>query len=204
MKHQRETEGICRVCDCEVERGHNGEQFVGGDWICDPCFTQLEKQEQWEEKGELVHECEDCEVLTPQSELHCNAGEHEAWLCVDCGNMRDEDEGGVLNDAQLIDALDRRLEEAQTDGERNAVMCARLMVLHCGMPKRLEKIVASILARKSSGAQECFDFFWGFLHEDGPKRHAELSDLWDELLPEATLWVHSIQQHMDTLLGGEA
>ena len=47
---------------------------------------------QCEDLDELVHECEDCEVLTPQCELHHNAGEHEAWLCVDCGNMRDEEE----------------------------------------------------------------------------------------------------------------
>ena len=51
---------------------------------------------QCEDLDELVHECEDCEVLTPQCELHHNAGEHEAWLCVDCGNMRDEDEGGEV------------------------------------------------------------------------------------------------------------
>lgn len=58
--------------------------------------TMKEEKDQAERKDsdELVQECEDCEVLTPQCELHHNAGEHEAWLCVDCGNMRDEDEGG--------------------------------------------------------------------------------------------------------------
>lgn len=117
--------------------------------------------------------------------------------CIKCGVH--------LDDEEVMDiSLSESLGEANIDRENNAAICARLLVLHGGMPERLEKIVTSILARRSQAdANDAFDFFWGFLHEDGLKRIDELSAKFDELLPEAISWVTSVEKHGLTTNGGE-
>ena len=98
----------------------------------------------------------------------------------------------------LSDALDR----ADDDRRFLGLLAARMFVLY-GAPKRLEKLMAAILARKSEDDMDTFDHFWGWFHENGHERYDELRDEFDRDYGEASMWVARLLKALGAIAENE-